>query len=455
MTKEKEVLLEELRPSIKEKDTVTAGKILSQFQPADIAEFLLEFDLEDQYWVISLLDNETVALVLNEVDPELGIKLLGHFNQNRATEILEEMPADDTTGLLRELSDNEQTRYINLMEKEDQKEVRELLTYPEETAGGMMTTEYVAINENVTVDKAIEILREIAPDAETVYYIFVVNIHNQLVGVITLRELIIASPLTLIKDIMHHNVVSVPVDMDQEEVARIVSKYNFLAIPVIDHDYLLLGIITVDDVIDVIHEEATEDLYRLAGAPGEQEEEEDGFFLRIAASLKARLPWLLVTMLGGLLSGHVLSRFSNQINAVVALAFFIPLLTGMGGNVGTQSSTITVRGIATGQIKPDKIWKVIFREALVGLAIGSILGLLVGSIASWWQEKPMLGVVVGLAMMGNMLTAATMGTLVPLTFRKIGIDPAVASAPFISTAIDITGLLIYSSLATMLIAYLL
>ncbi|QNB46126.1 magnesium transporter [Thermanaerosceptrum fracticalcis] len=455
MVKDKKLLLEELEAYIAHLDAEKAKTFLNDLQPVDIAEIIEELELKEQQWILSLLDSETAALVLNELDPELGGELLGHLNEERAGEILEEMSFDDAADLLSELSDQEQNKYLELLESEDQQDVRELMTYREDTAGGLMTTEYVAVREDITAARAIEVLREIAPDAETVYYVYVINLKNQLVGVISLRELIIANPDSLIRDIMRRKVVSVPVDMDQEEVARIVTKYNFLAVPVIDHDNSLLGIITVDDVIDVIHEEAAEDLYRLAGAAGEEEEEEEEFFQRIFASLKARLPWLFITMLGGLVSGRVLSGFSEQIDAVVALAFFIPLLTGMGGNVGTQSSTVTVRGIATGQIKEDQIFTVVLRESLVGAAIGSILGLIVGVIASVWQQKPMLGIVVGLAMLGNMLTAATMGTLVPLIFRRIGIDPAVASAPFISTAIDITGLLIYSTLATLLIAYLL
>jgi magnesium transporter len=438
------------------KDARKAKQVLSKLQPADIAELLEDLESIEQQWIISLLDGETAALVINELDPDLAGQLLGLLNTERATEILEEMPFDDAADLLSELPHQEQNRYLELLEHEDRQDVRELMTYREDTAGGLMTTEYVAIREDISAARAIEELREIAPDAETVYYVYVINFKNQLVGVISLRELIIASPQALIRDIVRRNVVSVPVDMDQEEVARIVTKYNFLAIPVVDYDHALLGIITVDDVIDVIHEEATEDLYRLAGAPGEEEDEEGEEFLpRVLASLKARLPWLLITMLGGMISGKILNGFSDKISAVVALAFFIPLLTGMGGNVGTQSSTVTVRGIATGQIKADNYVRVILKEAFVGLSIGSVLGLAVGLFASWWQNKPMIGVIVGLAMLGNMFTAATMGTLVPIIFRKVGIDPAVASAPFISTAIDITGLLIYSTLATLLIAYLL
>lgn len=449
-------IYEEIQLLYTERETQKAKAVLSKLQPADIAELVEDLENPEQQWIISLLDSETAALVINELDPELGGDLLRLLNVERATEILEEMSFDDAADFLSELTDQEQTRYLDLLEHEDRQDVRELMTYREDTAGGLMTTEYVAIREDITAARAIEELREIAPDAETVYYVYVINLKNQLLGVISLRELIIANPNDLIRNIVRRNIVSVPVDMDQEEVANIVTKYNFLAVPVVDHDNALLGIITVDDVIDVIHEEATEDLYRLAGAAGEEEDEEDEDLLpRVLSSLKARLPWLMITMLGGMISGKVLNGFSDKISAVVALAFFIPLLTGMGGNVGTQSSTVTVRGIATGQIKTDDAMRVIFKEAFVGLALGSILGLTVGIFATWWQNKPMLGLVVGLAMLGNMFTAATMGTLVPIIFRRVGIDPAVASAPFISTAIDITGLLIYSSLATVLITYLL
>lgn len=448
-------ILKEVKLLIKEQDDAKTQAYLAQLQPADIAELLEELNETEQQWILSLLDSETAALAINELDPEFGGELLSGLNEERVSKILEEMSFDDAADLLSELPDQEQDRYLGMLEKGDQQDVRELMTYREDTAGGLMTTEYVAIREDITAAKAIEELREIAPDAETVYYVYVINLENKLVGVISLRELIIANPDATIKDILRPNVISVPVDMDQEEVARIVSKYNFLAVPVVDHDGSLLGIITVDDVIDVIHEEATEDLYRLAGTTDDEAEEEEEFGTRIFTSLKSRLPWLFVTMLGGLISGQVLSGFSDKLSAVVALAFFIPLLTGMGGNVGTQSSTVTVRGIAMGQIKADNALTVVLREALVGLSIGAVLGLLVGIFASIWQGKPMLGVCVGLAMLGNMLAAATMGTLVPIIFRRVGIDPAVASAPFISTAIDITGLLIYSTLATVLITYLL
>ncbi len=456
MIKDKKIAPKMLRTYYLQQDEAKGKEFLAMFQPADIAEILEDMEAEVQKWVIALLDDERAADVVNELEPDVSRELLGLLSPERASRIFDEMSPDDVADLLGEFSDQDQDRYLGMMETEDRQDVRELMNYREDTAGGIMTVEYVAIREDITVEKAIEVLRETAPEAETVYYVYVINLKNQLVGVISLRELIIAEPKSLIRDIMRRHVISVPVDMDQEEVAYMVTKYDFLAVPVVDHDRSLMGIITVDDIIDVIHEEAAEDIYLLAGAPGEDEkEEEDEFLLRIKSSLQARLPWLFVTMLGGLVSGRVLSSFSEQISAVIALAFFVPLLTGMGGNVGTQSSTVTVRGIATGQIKEDRVLKVILRESLTGLFMGLVLGTIVGLIAAWWQSKPMLGLVVGLAMMGNMFTAATMGTLVPLFFRRVGIDPAVASAPFISTAIDITGLLIYSTLATLLIFYLL
>lgn len=429
-------------------------EFLHELHPVDIAEIMEDISREEQQVILSLLDGETAALVFNELDTELAGILLGKLEVERATEILEEMYSDDAADLLGELSETEQNKYLEMLEVSDAEDVQELMDYEEDTAGGLMTTEFVAIREDITAGRAIEVLREIAPDAETVYYVYVINLKNQLVGVISLRELIIASPQILIEEIMRRNVKSVLVDTDQEEVARLVTKYDFLAVPVVNHNQEILGIITVDDVIDVIHEEAAEDTYRLAGMSVD-EEEEDTFF-RISSALKSRLPWLIITMFGGLLSGQVLRGFSAELDAVVALTFFIPLLMGMGGNVGTQSSTVTVRGLATGQISSEGsgFCKAIVKESFVGLSIGSILGIIVGSVASIWQGKPMLGVVVGFAMLGNMFTAATMGTLVPLFFKRIGIDPAVASAPFISTAIDITGLLIYSTLASMLIAYL-
>ena len=424
----------------------------TELQPADIADILQQMEEMDRARLFVRLDGETAALVLRKLNTEAVDSLLYILGPERIAAVLDEMSLDDAADFLGEVSENVKTELLDLMEVEEASDVEELLAYPEDTAGGIMTTEYVAILEDISAEKAIQVLRETAPDAETVYYVYVINTKNQLVGVISLRELIIANPETLITDIMQKKVISVRVDTDQEEVARVVTRYDFLAVPVIDHDRSLVGIVTVDDVIDVIHEEATEAIYRLAGA--QQVEEDLPLPERLVASVRSRLPWLLVTLMGGMLAGQVLRGLETELSRMVALAFFIPLLTGMGGNVGTQSSTLTVRGLATGQIEGREVILTVLKESLVGMSIGAVCGLIVGTVAFLWQGNMALGLVVGLALLGNMTTAATMGTLVPLFFRRVGIDPAVASAPFISTSIDITGLLIYSILASALISYL-
>lgn len=445
-----EMVLKDIKLKLQEQNLNAVRHILEEMHSADIAELLEELDSSTQKVLFRLLDGEKGAEVINEVDESLVKPLLEALDSERTTELFEEMSLDDAADLIAVLPEKEQRDLFLLMESEDVSDLKELLEYGEDTAGGIMTTEYIAFRQDISVDKAIESLRESAPVAETVYYLYVIDEANKLVGVLSLRELIVAAPQTLVSNIMHKKIISVNVHEDQEEVARVVTKYNFLAVPVVDDNNELLGIITVDDIIDVIHEEATEDIYRLAGT---QEIAEEDTVKRIKSSLKARLPWLFITMIGGMLSGSVLSGFETTISKVAALTFFIPLLMGMGGNVGTQSSTLVVRGLATGNIDSEELIKTILKESLVGISIGIILGFLVSGVAYLWQGNPFLGFIVGLAMFFNVLTAATIGTLVPLVLKRLGVDPAVASAPFISTTVDVTGLLIYATLTTVFINY--
>jgi len=450
---EHEELFLELQQILNSNDPAKLREFLHDQQPADIAEFLEALRPAQRRQIFGALNGELAALVLGELKQEVAAAILVALSPIRLNQILAAMSVDDVVDLLGDLSEVLKERILGLMAAEDASEIEELLAYKEDTAGGIMTTEYVAFPQDITAARAIQILREIAPDAETVYYVYVIDARGALVGVISLRELIVAEPSSQVKEIMHKKVISVDVQTDQEEVARLVSRYNFLAVPVIDDKGVLVGIVTVDDIIDVIQEEATEDFYRLAGAGEVTESPQWG--ARLISAVKSRLPWLIITMLEGLLAGYVLGGLEAELQAIVALAFFIPLLTGMGGNVGTQSSTLTVRGLATGSLDLDSLWPVVVREGLVGVALGVFFGFMVGGIAAGWQQNLMLGLVVGLAMLGNMTTAAVMGTLVPMLFKRLGIDPAVASAPFISASIDITGLLIYANLATLLINYLL
>ena len=421
-------------------------------QPADIAEIVQQMDdREDQKRLIKLLEPEDAALVLNELeDSELAAEVLTELPENRASDIVSEMSSDDAADLIFELDEDDREAILDLFEEEDANEVQKLMNYPPDTAGGLMTTEYVAVPAHVSAAAAIEMIREQAPDAETIYYLYVIDSKGHLVGVLSLRELIVAKPLTHISEIMWRDVRYVNVNDDQEDVANIVSKYNFLAIPVVDDDNILRGIITVDDIIDVIHDEAAEDFLRMAGT-SLAEDDEDTALGKFSTAVKSRLPWLLITIMGGLCSGQVLSHYESQWSQVIALSFFVPLVIGMGGNVGTQSSTVTVRGIATGNISGKRAIYTVLREASIGISLGVAVGFLVALAAYLWQGSMMIGVIIGLALVCNMLTAATLGTLVPLVLKKLKIDPAVASAPFISTTSDIVGLLIYANLAILIL----
>ena len=335
-----------------------------------------------------------------------------------------------------------------MMEEDDAQDVRELLVYPEDTAGSIMTTEYVALNENVTAEEAINILREKAPSAETVYYVYVVDDDDVLVGVMSLRDLIVTPPNWTIGHIMHTRVKSVTDYTDQEEVASLVSRYDIMAVPVTDEEMHLVGIITVDDILDVIEEEATEDVLRMAGSHEDELDEDDIFFQKIVKAVKARFPWLLLTLFGGFVSGMIMDNIEEDLATVVALAYFIPLLMGLGGNVGTQSSTVTVRGISTGQVDSSKIFMNVLRESMVGFIVGAGCAVVLCLVSYIWLRSLALSILVAITLLCNMFLSAFVGTFVPLALKRIGIDPAVASAPFISTSIDIIGLLIYAILAS-------
>lgn len=432
-------------------EDVKLNEFIEELHSADVAEILLELDQEDQEKFFSILSWEQASKVLEDVDSETFASLIDILKKEQKILILHQMAQDDMVDLLGELPENKRKEIISLLDLENAQEVRELLFYDEDTAGGIMTKDYVTVRKDISIYQAIEDLREDAGDAETIYYVYVVDNNEKLVGVLSLRELIVSKPNTIIEDIMHEKVISVDLDTDQEEVAKMVAKYDLLAIPVVNNNNKIMGIITVDDIIDVIEEEATEDIYKFAGTSEVEYKDEDKISARINTSVKSRLPWLIITMFGGLLSARVIGGFEATLNQNTALALFMPLLAGMGGNVGTQSSTLTVRGIAMGNIDGKEVIKTLFQEFAVGFLVGLVCSIIVAFISFFIQGEIVLSLIVGVSMWANMITAATIGTLVPLIFKKIGVDPAVASAPFITTTIDITGLSIYFTLTTLLL----
>jgi magnesium transporter len=420
--------------------------------PGDLLDLLEELNVEQIAQLMQRLPETEAALIFQEMKDFEQADILRLLDEERARAILSSMATDDVVDLIGELTPEEAQEMLQLVDEEDQADFGDLLSYPEESAGGLMTTEYISLPADIPVEEAIGRLREIAPEAETIYYVFVVDDQNHLIGVLSLRDLIAAVDGTTIKNIMKRNVISVNVSVDQEEVARIVSKYDLLAVPVIDDQDRLLGIVTVDDVIDVLEQEATEDIYHFAGA-GEVE----GMGLTDAPVfnvVRMRLPWLIIAMLGGTISGSVIGVYRGTLETIVVLAVFIPVIMGMGGNVGTQSSTIFVRGLATGEIDKSDVWEYFFREIKVGMSMGLVCGILISFIAFFWQGNPYLGLVVGTSMFITICVATLIGTLVPLLLNMAHIDPAITAGPFVTTIKDVTGLLIYFGIASLFLKFL-
>lgn len=450
MDQKLQMLLDTVKKLIRRGAFPTLSKVVGKSHPADVAHLFRYLDLKDQRILFNLIEDiETAAYVLSEIDHSAGAQLLEQIEKERITEVLQEMPYDDAVDIIRNMPEELAEEILSSMQDEYSDEIEQLLAYEEDTAGGIMATEIFSLSEGLTVRQAIEALQQ-AEDVEMVFYLYVTDDHGHLVGVLSLRQLLTVPPHTLLKDIMIKDVISVRTDMDQEEVAQLVAKYNILAIPVVDDGNKLMGIITVDDVIDVMRQEATEDIFKMAGA-SEEELLYGNKSLKIA---RLRLPWLLTNLCGGVITGYLMWMFKATLEQIIALISFIPVITGMGGNVGGQSSTIVVRGFATGRIDSSTVRQVFFKEVRVGLIMGVVCGLTVGLVAYGWHHNPYLGMVVGLAMVTAMTVAASMGVLAPTFFKHFGVDPAIASSPFVQTANDITGILIYFGTATMFLSYL-
>jgi magnesium transporter len=441
----KEKIADRIRTCLEKGMAEELKKILDMVHPVDLADTLvLYFDQDQKLAIFNSLSLQKAALLLREIDSSEEVELLESLDEEWFSQILEEMPSDDRADVLAALSQAKRERLLSLMEMEESREARKLLEYKEDTAGGIMTTDFIALREDITVEEAIEELRA-AQEMEMPSWVYVVDADQRLVGFVPLRKLIAVQPQRRIGEVMTRDLVSVPTDLDQEEVARIVSRDDLLVVPVVDSGERLVGVITVDDVIDVIEEEATEDIYEMGGVSGEELLSDPVF--RVA---RRRLTWVLTCLIGGLICAAILTFFKFTLSQVITLAAFIPVIMDMGGNIGVQSSTIVVRGIALGHIDFSRTLRVLFKEIRVGGVMGLACGAVVGTIAQLWQGSPMLGVVVGVSMFLAITIAAATGILMPIIFRRLNIDPAIAAGPFVTSANDITGLLVYLGLATAL-----
>jgi magnesium transporter len=374
--------------------------------------------------------------------------LLATRSAEDIAKLLQELPSDDAAALIDYLPEELSNQVLELMRPRESGQVESLLEYGEQTAGRIMNPSVFALSEDLTVGEAITALQS-ARDVEMVFYLYVIDARKHLVGVTSLRRLLLVSPETPLKRIMTPEVISVRVDTDQEEVARLVASYNLLAVPVVDDESKLVGVITVDDVIDVIKDEATEDLYRLAGVSGDERVATPPF-----ESLRKRLPWLGVNLVTAFVAASVVALFEGTIQRVTALAVFMPIVAGMGGNAATQTLTVIVRGIALGELSWSNARKTVFKEAAIGLGSGLSLGLAAAGVAWVTKQDPMLGLLLAMAMICNMMVATVAGTLVPLGLKALKIDPALASSVFITTFTDVVGFASFLGFATIFLRYL-
>ena len=420
-------------------------KLIRKTHPADLAIVFRYFNDEEQAQVFSIMVEDGQAMeFLVELDDTLIANLLENESPERIATVIQESSANDQSYILGTLEDEQAQSVIELLKTEEQEEIEELMGYPEDSAGAMMTTNVFTLYQNTICRDALKSLQD-QSEAEMVFYLYITDEDDRLVGVASLRALATTPADTILKDIMVKRVHTVRPETDQEEVAQIVAQYNYLAVPVLDADDHLLGIVTVDDVVDVIREEATEDFLQMAGAGKDRE-----ILLKSSwENARARLPWLFASWIGGIFAASIIGTFEHMLESMIALAAFIPVIIGMGGNIGTQSSTIIVRGIATGRIEIGSELKVLLKEVRVGIILGALYGLLLGVFAKFRfiDADPMLGVVVGLSIGCSMLIAVAVGTFIPMFLRKVDIDPAIATGPFVTTSIDILGVLFYFVIA--------
>jgi len=441
-----DVVLDSVRRLIRLGATSNLVNLLHKQRPADLAQVFGELGEKDRATSFSLLveRNSKLAMeALSELGPEAGAALLADRSAEEIARLLQELPSDDAAAMVDYLPEPLSAAVLELIERRPGDEVGELLEYEEQTAGRIMNPKVFALSEDMTAGEAITTLQG-SRDVEMVFYLYVVDARRHLVGVISLRRLLLVPPSTPLKRIMTTDIISVRTDTDQEEAARQVASYNLLAIPVVDEENKLVGVITVDDVIDVIKDEATEDLYRLAGVSADER-----VFTPMPESLKKRLPWLLINLVTAFIAAWVVSLFQNTIGAWLVLATFMPIVPGMGGNAATQTLTVIVRGLALGELTWANSRKALLKEVLVGVGNGLATGAVAALVAWVMVGQPSVGVLLLAAMIINLFVAGAAGTLIPLGLKAMKVDPALASTVFITTFTDVAGFASFLGLAAL------
>ena len=441
-------MLEEVKVLLEERKFSKLKKYLEDLNSADIPSLFEELEEEDIIIVYRLLEKEPAAEVFSELDSDLQEKLISYLTDKELKDVIDELFMDDTVDLIEEMPANVVKRILKHIDKEDRKTINELLRYPDDSAGSIMTTEFIDLKENMLVEEAFKEIKKDCVNTETIYNLYVLSLTRKIVGVIDLKTLLLANPKDKIKDIMDDNVIKVNTHEDKEEVAKLFDKYNEYAIPVVDNEERLVGIVTIDDAIDVMQEEVEEDFEKMAAV---MPSEDTYLKTSVFTHAKNRIVWLLVLMLSSAFTGMILTSYEEAFAAIPLLVSFIPMIMGTGGNCGSQASTLVIRGMAVEEIELKDFIKVIWKEARVGILIG--IGLfIVNAIRIYIQYKDlMLCLVLGLTLIGTVLIAKIIGAILPMVAKKLKQDPAIMAAPFITTIVDLCSMMIYFKIATMLL----
>ena len=437
-------LIDEVKSLVEQEKLDTLKKLITEMRPADVADLIEHLAADERIAIFQLLEPEGAGDVLIEIEPPVQERILKDLDSKAISDIVTELDSDDAADLVGDLPADRAKEVIDAVDDHVSEELEKLLPFPDDTAGGLMALEFVAVKADVTVGDAIKTIREEGREVENLYYIWVTDDFQRLVGVISLKDLVLEPEDRKVSEIMNPDVISVGVDTDQEEVANIVRRYDLVNIPVVDDYSRLVGRITHDDIIDVIEEEIDEDMSLMAGVIDQEVTEESS--IKIS---RARLPWLIAALFGGVFAAVVINQFEASLQTMISLSFFFPVVMAMGGNTGTQAATLVVRGLATGDIGLVNIGKRLWMELRVALINGIICGGILGLIVGFWVGDYRLGIIVYTALFIIIILSGIIGAAVPLALKRLNVDPALAAGPFVTTSNDILSLLIYLGLTTL------
>ena len=437
--------IEEIRELIENKQFTKLKKELKEMKSADVSVILDELDKEIAVIVFRLLSKEKAGMAFSYMETDMREKLIKDLTDAELKNVLDELFMDDTVDLIEEMPSNVVTRILRNVDKNDRKIINELLKYPDDSAGSIMTTEFIDLKENMTIEQALDRIRQIGTDSETIYTCYVLDHNRKLQGIISIKEILLAKENSLISDNMETNIISVNTLEDKEEVAKKFDKYDLYALPVVDKENRLVGIVTVDDAINVLQDEAEEDFEKMAAmAPTE----ESYFETSVFKHAKNRIVWLLVLMLSSAITGTIITNYENAFAAVPLLVAFIPMLMDTGGNCGSQSSTLIIRGLATDELEVKDVFKILWKEVRIAVIVGLSLTLVNGLRIFAQYKNLQLACTVGLSITVTVILSKSIGCLLPLLAKKLKLDPAIMAAPLITTIVDILSVLVYFNIAT-------